>query len=217
MHNNLITINGQKMGKSLNNFITLEEFFTGNHEALDQAYSPMTIRFFMLQAHYRSTLDFSNESLMAAEKGMHKLLDAYHLLSRLKPSEKSTVEVTKFETLCQEAMNDDFNTPITLSHLFDLARLLNQVNDGKQSLTAGDIEKAREIFELYLFDILGIRDETSQDNASLVDSLMETILRIRQQAKDRKDYTTADQIRDELTKLNIEIKDSREGSSWEIN
>ncbi len=217
IHNNLITINGQKMGKSLNNFITLEQFFTGTHEALDQAYSPMTIRFFMLQAHYRSTLDFSNESLKAAEKGLHKLLDTYHLISRLKPSKTSSAEVIKFEQLCREAMNDDFNTPITLSHLFDLSRLLNQVNDGKQSLTAEDIEKAGEIFELYLFNIMGIRDETSQDNAGIVDGLMGTILKIRQQAKDRKDYTTADQIRDELSKLNIEIKDSREGSSWEIN
>ncbi len=217
MHNNLITINGQKMGKSLNNFITLDEFFTGEHPELDQAYSPMTIRFFMLQAHYRSTLDFSNEAIKAAGKGMNKLFETYRLFEKLKPSESSTTDVAIFETRCKEALNDDFNTPIALSHLFDLSRLINQVNDGKQTLTSADISKAKSIFDTYLFDILGMRDEEIKDDSHIVDGLMQTILNIRQEAKVRKDYNTADQIRNELEKLNIQIKDTREGASWEIN
>ena len=217
MHNNLITINGQKMGKSLNNFITLDEFFTGEHAELDQAYSPMAIRFFMLQAHYRSTLDFSNEALKAAEKGMNKLFETYRLFEKLKPSESSTTDVAVFESRCKKAMNDDFNTPITLSHLFDLSKLINQVNDGKQTLTSADINKAKGIFDTYLFDILGMRDEEIKDDSHIVDGLMQTILNIRQEAKVRKDYKTADQIRNELEKLNIQIKDTREGASWEIN
>ena len=217
MHNNLVTINGQKMGKSLNNFITLEQFFTGEHSALDKAYSPMTIRFFMLQAHYRSTLDFSNEALLAAEKGMHKLLETYHTLSRLKPARSSTVDILGFGDLCKEAMEDDFNTPIVLAHLFDLSRVLNQVNDGKQQLTEKDIEFARSLFDTYLFGILGLLDDRRQDNAALVDGLIQTILGFRQDAKERKDYGMADKIRDDLAKMNIQVKDTRDGTSWEIN
>ena len=216
MHNNMITVNGQKMGKSLNNFITLNEFFSGDHESLEQAYSPMTIRFFMLQAHYRSTLDFSNEALQAAGKGMNKLLETYHLLDHLSPSKQSSVEVKKFEMLCAEAMSDDFNSPIVLAHLFDLSRLINQVNDGKETLSAEDIDFAKNLLNIYLFELLGMQDEKSGDDSHLVNGLMETILNIRQQAKSNKDYATADMIRDELGKLNIQIKDTKDGAKWGV-
>lgn len=214
MHNNMITINGQKMGKSLNNFITLNEFFNGEHEALEQAYSPMTIRFFMLQAHYRSTLDFSNDALIAAEKGMNKLFETVGMLDNLSASEESTADVKKFEKLCADAMNDDFNTPIILAHLFDLSRILNQVNDGKEKLSNEDIVFSKSLLNLYLIDLFGLRDDKVQDDTQLVNNLMDTILSIRKNAKDNKDYQTADQIRDELGKINIQIKDTKEGVKW---
>lgn len=213
MHNNMITIDGQKMGKSLNNFITLNEFFSGDHEALDQAYDPMVIRFFMLQAHYRSTLDFSNEALKAAEKGMNKLFEAYKLLDQIQGS-SSSVDIKKYHDLCFDALNDDFNTPIALAHLFDLSKIINQVNDGKESFAREDIAIAKKLFETLLFSVFGLRDEKGKDDSHLIDYLMETILDIRKRAKENKDYATADKIREELEKLNIQIKDSKEGSNW---
>ncbi len=214
MHNNMVTVNGQKMGKSLNNFITLDEFFSGDHEALDSAYNPMTVRFFMLQAHYRSTLDFSNDALKAAEKGMNKLFETYNMIDDLTPANESSVEVSKFEQLCTDAMNDDFNTPIVLAHLFDLSRILNQVNDGKEKLTKEDIEFSKSLLQKYLFDLLGLKDDKDKDDAQLINYLMDTILSIRKKAKENKDYQTSDQIRDELEKLNIQIKDTKDGAKW---
>ena len=215
MHNNMITIDGQKMGKSLNNSITLNEFFSGDHEALERAYSPMVIRFFMLQAHYRSTLDFSNEALRAAEKGMSKLFEAYNLLDRIKPS-VSSVDIKKHHDLCYDALNDDFNTPIALAHLFDMVKIINQVNDGKESFSDADISFAKNLLETILFQVFGLKDENVKDDSRLIDELMGTILNIRKQAKENKDYATADRIREELGKLNIQIKDGKEGSSWVI-
>jgi len=214
MHNNMVTVNGQKMGKSLNNFITLDEFFSGDHEALDSAYNPMTIRFFMLQAHYRSTLDFSNDALKAAEKGMNKLFETFNMIDDLTPANESSVEVSKFEQLCTDAMNDDFNTPIVLAHLFDLSRILNQVNDGKEKLTKEDVEFSKSLLQKYLFDLLGLKDDKDKDDAQLINYLMDTILSIRKKAKENKDYQTSDQIRDELEKLNIQIKDTKDGAKW---
>jgi cysteinyl-tRNA synthetase len=216
MHNNLVTVNGQKMGKSLNNFITLNEFFSGEHEALEKAYSPMTIRFFMLQAHYRSTLDFSNEALMAAEKGMGKLFDAFKLLDELPESASSSIGVNGFREKCYESINDDLNTPIVLAHLFDLSRLINLVNDGKETITSEDKQRVKEIFEVFLFDVLGMQVEEETAEGDRFDELMDAILLIRQEAKKRKDYATADLIRDQLDKLNIRIMDTRDGAKWVI-
>ena len=214
MHNNMITINGQKMGKSLNNFITLNEFFTGTHEALDRAYPPMVIRFFILQAHYRSTLDFSTDALKAAEKGMRKLFDAFGLLSGLKPAQNSTIDVKAIEGKCYEAMDDDFNTPIVIANLFELTRLINLVNDGKESLTKEDVDFVKRFLSMFLFDILGLVEEQEKDDSKLIDYLMDTILSIRSEAKAKKDYATSDKIRDELAKLHIEIKDTKDGAKW---
>lgn len=217
MHNNLITVHGQKMGKSLNNFITLNEFFSGEHKSLDRAYSPMTIRFFILQAHYRSTLDFSNEALSAAEKGMNRLFDTYRLIKEIAPTNQSSVDIRKFAEMCKEAMDDDFNTPIVLAHLFDLSKIINQANDGKENLSADDLEFAGNIFTTYLFELLGIKKEDKNaGDIALLGGLMDTILKIREKAKKKKDYSTADYIRDELNKLNILIKDTKDGAKWEI-
>jgi cysteinyl-tRNA synthetase len=217
MHNNMITVNGQKMGKSLNNFITLDEFFSGKHESLDRAYGPMIIRFFILQAHYRSTLDFSNEALVAAEKGFNRLLNAWHLLGDLKASSESSFDVRQFETKCYEAMNDDLNTPIVIAHLFDVAKLINQVNDGKEKLTQDDIDFLKSFLNTFIFELLGLRDEKASDgNDQVIGYLMETILSIRQGAKQNKDFATADKIRDDLTKLGIVIKDTKNGAKWSL-
>lgn len=216
MHNNMITIDGQKMGKSLNNFITLDEFFSGNHKALAQAYSPITIRFFILQAHYRSTVDFSNEALKAAEKGLSRLMAAAESLAELRPSDQSTVDVKALRDKCYAAMDDDFNSPIVIAHLFDGVKMINSIKDGKASATSADLDLLRETFNSFVFDILGLKAEekAASGDDELTGGLMQLILDIRKQAKTNKDWGTADKIRDDLNKLNIEVKDTKEGAVW---
>ena len=216
MHNNMITINGQKMGKSLGNFITLDEFFTGSHKMLTQAYSPMTIRFFILQAHYRSTVDFSNEALQAAEKGYQRLMQTYKTLQHLSPSKNSSIDISGFRRQCNDAMNDDFNTPIVISYFFDMARSINQVNDHKATLTQKDIDELKEVFHTFIFDILGLRDEAGSDNTAVMEGLMKMILDVRATAKANKDWTTSDKIRDSLNELGIAVKDGKDGATWEM-
>ncbi|HAG15556.1 MAG TPA: cysteine--tRNA ligase [Bacteroidales bacterium] len=218
MHNNMITINGQKMGKSLGNFITLQELFSGNNKILEKAYSPMNIRFFILQAHYRSPLDFSNEALQAAEKGLDKLMAAAELLTKLKPQEKSGFDVDHWIAKCYEAMNDDFNTPILIAHLFEAVRVVNSVNARLETISAHDLEKLQAKFKLFVFDILGLETESeNNEQSALLDGVMNTIIELRQQAKHRKDWPTADLIRNELTKLNISLKDTKEGTEWFVD
>ena len=216
MHNNMITINGQKMGKSLGNFITLSEFFEGSHQMLEKAYSPMTIRFFILQAHYRSTVDFSNEALQAAEKGFGRLMQAYKTLQKLQPSKASSVNVSEYRQRCYDAMNDDLNSPILIAHLFDITKVINSVNDKKETLTQADIDELKSIFDTFVFDILGLKDEQSSDNTALLDGLISMILDVRQQAKSQKDWTTSDRIRDDLQKLGVSIKDGKDGATWSL-
>ena len=216
MHNNMITIDGKKMGKSLGNFINLEEFFNGTHAKLDRAYSPMTIRFFILQAQYRSTVDFGNEALQAAEKGFTKLINAMETLENLKNSDSSTYDINELEKNCYAAMDDDFNTPILIAHLFDGVRIINSVKDGKGSLTASDLSKMKKLFSDFVTDILGLISAKESGGNDLTEEVMELVLKLRGNAKKNKDFSTADLIRDELDKAGIQIKDSREGSSWEI-
>ena len=216
MHNNMITINGQKMGKSLGNFITLGEFFEGSHNMLEKAYSPMTIRFFILQAHYRSTVDFSNEALQAAEKGFSRLMQAYKTLQKLQPAKTSSVSIEEYRKKCYDAMNDDFNSPILIAHLFDITKVINSVNDKKATLTQADIDELKGIFDTFVFDILGLKDEQSGDNTTLLDGLISMILEVRQQAKSQKDWATSDRIRDDLQKLGVAIKDGKDGATWTI-
>jgi cysteinyl-tRNA synthetase len=217
MHNNMITVDGKKMGKSLGNFINLEEFFTGDHKKLERAYAPMTIRFFILQAHYRSTVDFSNAALQAAEKGFTKLMNAIETLGKLFPSESSTYNVNELEKKCYAAMNDDFNTPILIAHLFDGVRIINSIKDGKENITESDLKKLKEIFKVFATDILGFVSTKENSRNDLTNEVMEVVLKLRGNAKSTKDFTTADLIREELNKLNIQVKDDRDGSSWELN
>ena len=216
MHNNMITVDGKKMGKSLGNFINLEEFFTGNHAKLDRAYTPMCIRFFILQAHYRSTVDFSNTALQAAEKGFTKLMNAMETLGKLSSSDTSTYDVNELQEKCYAAMDDDFNTPILIAHLFDGVRIINSVKDGKESLNATDLEKLKNTFDTFVTDILGFVSTKESDGNDLTNEVMEVVLKLRENAKTNKDFDSADLIREELNKLNIQVKDGRNGSSWEV-
>ncbi len=215
LHNNMVTLNGQKMGKSLGNAISLYDVFSGKHRLMKKAYSPMTIRFFILQAHYRSTLDFSNEALKAAEKGLKKLMQAMDTLQKLKPGDKSDFNIRLLEKKCYEAMNDDFNGPIVISQLFEGVRIINSVNDATASLTKEDLQLLKKVMNNFTYDILGLKEEKTAGQDELVDKLMNTILDIRQNARENKDFATSDKIRDELAKLNIIIKDSKDGSGWE--
>ncbi len=217
MHNNMITINGQKMGKSLGNFITLGQLFAGDHAALEKAYSPMTIRFFILQAHYRSTLDFSNEAIQAAEKGLDRLLKAYNLIDSLKASDTSDSDIKAIEKNCHEAMNDDFNSPIVIANLFEGVRIINSVHNNLEKLTAEDIKLLKRIFDIFAIQVLGLKEEKEvQGSNQKVDGLMNLILDLRKNARASKDFSTSDKIRDELSNLGITIKDTRDGSTWEI-
>ena len=214
MHNNMITINGQKMGKSLGNFITLSEFFSGEHESLDKAYNPMTIRFFILQAHYRSTLDFSNEALQAAEKGMNKLMAAIDTLEGIKTSSESSLNVEDYKQKFYDAINDDFNSPILIAHIFDVVKQINSIAAGNGSLNEGSKNDLMKLMNDFCFDILGLQKIESATEEGLSDEIMEVVLGLRKRAKENQDWTAADFIRDELAKLNITVKDSKDGASW---
>jgi cysteinyl-tRNA synthetase len=227
LHNNMITINGQKMGKSLGNFITLEEFFTGRHAALEKAYSPMTIRFFILQAHYRGTLDFSNEALQAAEKGLKKLLEAGRTLEKLMSavgSGQSAVSdvqhpassIQHLSASCYLAMNDDFNSPTLIANLFELVRIVNSVADKKEEATAEDLHLLKKIYDTFVMEILGLKDEAASNQDDLIGGLMQLILDLRKSVRDKKDFESSDKIRDQLQRLNITVKDTRDGSNWSI-
>jgi cysteinyl-tRNA synthetase len=213
----MITINGQKMGKSLGNAILLEEFFTGNHKLLDKAYSPITIRFFILQAHYRSPLDFSNEALSATEKGLERLREGIKNLKKIVPSEKSTIDPGKIEKNFYEAMNDDMNSPVAISHLFDGIRDINSVIAGNDSLTASDAEKMKKIYRTFVNDILGICDESqTSENKEILHGLIDLLLKMRMEARNNKDFKTSDRIRNELEKLGVEIRDTKDGFEWKL-
>ena len=219
IHNNMITINGQKMGKSLGNFIQLDDFFTGKHPLLEKAYDPMTIRFFMLQAHYRSPLDFSNEALQAAEKGFERLRNAMALLTDLKTAGTSTIDVDKLRNDCYEALNDDLNSPILIAHLFDGAKMINSVNDGNATITVDDLAKLQQLYNGLVNDVLGLQNTAGgQDSAGgeLFGQVVDLLLTLRQEAKLKKDWATSDQIRNRLTEIGFEIKDTKEGADWKL-
>ncbi|MBO4489441.1 MAG: cysteine--tRNA ligase, partial [Bacteroidales bacterium] len=220
MHNNMITIEGQKMGKSLGNFITLNEFFSGNHPKLEKAYSPMTIRYFVLQASYRGTVDFSNAALQSAEKGLEKLYAAERHLDSLKAGNASTENIAALQERCYEAMNDDFNTPKVIAELFDATRIINAVKDGHATLTAEDIELLKTTFRTFFFDILGIKPELAQGDTREHDALekaMALVLDMRKTAKAEKNWALSDKIRDELNAAGIIVKDTKDGAEWSLS
>ena len=232
MHNNMITINGQKMGKSLGNFITLAEFFDGSHkdkdgkEMLSQAYSPMTIRFFILQAHYRSTVDFSNEALIAAERGLERLTDAWKTLNSIAATQgDATIDKDQIDQIrqnCYDAMNDDFNTPIVIAHLFELSKIANQVADHHATISPEALEEARQLFHLFAVDLLGLQIEGAAGNGGVAREeafghVVDMLLEQRMKAKANKDWATSDMIRDQLAALGFEVKDTKDGFTWKLN
>ncbi|MBR4366222.1 MAG: cysteine--tRNA ligase [Bacteroidaceae bacterium] len=223
MHNNMITINGQKMGKSLNNFITLPQFFSGDHPALEQAYTAMTIRFFILQAHYRSTVDFSNDALKASEKGLERLLDGYRALDALETKKGGTIKkdyVDDLQKKCYEAMNDDLNTPIVISNLFDACRVINLIQDKKESITADALEALKTVFSTFAFDILGLKASSGENNPAREEAfgkVVDMLLEQRAKAKANKDWATSDLIRDNLAQLGFVVKDTKDGVTWKLN
>jgi len=218
MHGNMLTVLGRKMSKSEGNGFTPEQLITGNHKLLEQGYSPMTVRFFMLQSHYSSTLDFSNDALRGAEKGFKRLMDGYARLQELSTSESSSIQMDDLEAKCKASMDDDFNTPILLSHLFEGVKMVNLIDSGKEKISDTDLKKLKTLFDGYIFNVLGFRKESDEAAAGgeVADGLMDLVIKLRLSAKLNKDFTTADQIRNELSKLGIVLKDSPEGTTYEI-
>ncbi|QQR87715.1 MAG: cysteine--tRNA ligase [Flavobacteriales bacterium] len=214
MHGNMLTVNGRKMAKSEGNGFTPEELITGNHKLLERGYSPMTVRFFMLQTHYASTLDFSNAAMQASEKGLEKLRAAVAVLDKVKPGATDDLDVTALEDACYAAMNDDLNTPVMIAQLFDGVRTINSANDGKAQLTAASIERLKVLYRTMMQDVLGIRDEEVKKDDGLSNELMNVLLAMRADAKANKDFATSDRIRDTLAAIGITIKDTKEGTTW---
>ena len=217
MHNNMITINGQKMGRSLGNFITLDQLFAGDHKLIEQPYDPMTIRFFILQAHYRSTLDFSNDAINASGKGLQRLHAAIKLLNRIEPSSSGVVNAIELQEKCEAAMCDDLNTPLIISALFDGVRLINSLHEKRIKIDTANLDLLKNIYTTYVYEVLGLKpDSASSSDTSVTEQLIDYILRLRQSAKEHKDFETSDQIRDTLQKMGVIIKDRKDGFDWEL-
>lgn len=218
MHNNMITIAGKKMGKSYHNFITLEQFFKGEHELLSKPFSPMTIRFFILMAHYRSTVDFSSDALEAAEKGLARLTEAYNRLMKLKASDQTSIELTPLRQLCEDAMEDDLNSPIVISHLFDSSRAINTIYDGKGSISSEDLSELQATWKTFVVDVLGLKmeSEAADGNQDAYKGAIDLLLNMRLEAKKNKDWATSDKIRNELVALGFTIKDTKDSFEWSL-
>ena len=218
IHNNMITINGKKMGKSLGNAMTLKQFFAGDHKLLEQPYSPMTVRFFILQAHYRSTLDFSNEALQASEKGLEKLLSAVKTLDSLSFGKTSSFSVKDFKKKCFDALNEDFNTPVMISYLFEGVKHINLIKDGKESLTEADLNELKKLYNDLCFEILGLKDESTQNDNSekVIGNLVDMIQQLRKTAKQEKNYALSDKLREDLNRAGVKIKDTKDGYEWSL-
>lgn len=216
MHGNMLTVNGRKMAKSEGNGFTPEELLTGNHKLLEKGYGAMTVRFFMLQCHYASTLDFSNAAMQAAERGLERLMTAIGTLGKLRPGASDGVDIAALEQRCYDAMNDDMNTPVMIAELFEGVRIINSVNNGNILLTTESIAGLERLFNTMVFNVLGLRSEvTKSGDDTALDGLVQEFIRMRAEAKARKDFATSDGIRDRLASLGIVIKDTKEGTTWE--
>jgi cysteinyl-tRNA synthetase len=223
MHNNMITINGQKMGKSLGNFITLEQFFNGSHESLTQAYSPMTIRFFILSAHYRGTVDFSNDALLAAQKGYERLMNGLADLDRVPVDKTCDADTEKFvkalRQRCYDAMNDDLQTPLVISYLFEACHLINNLLDHKARICADCLQELASTMRLFTVELLGLQSEKGANNAAREEAygkVVDMVLDLRAKAKADKDWATSDRIRNELADAGFEVKDTKDGVTWKL-
>ena len=217
VHTNMLTVNGTRMSKAQGNGFLPHELFTGDHPLLEKGYSPMAVRFFMLQTHYRSTLDFSNEALQASEKGLQRLQNAMQLMEKLQPAEKSTLDVQKWVDSCYDAMNDDFNSAVLIAKLFEAISWINLINDKKESLTEADLNLLRNSITSFVRDVLGIASEESAGQGKeKIDGLMDLVIDLRKDVREKKDFQASDKIRDHLLALGFVIKDSKEGTSWQM-
>jgi len=212
MHTNMLTVNGTRMSKSAGNGFLPLELFSGDHPLLRKGYSPMTVKFFMLQAHYRSTLDFSNDALDASEKGFRRLMSAVNLLDKLSPSEQNDFDIAALKDKCVAAMSDDFNSPVLIAELFEAVRIINTVYDGKAKISAEALEQIKQLMNDFVFDILGLKDEESSNTD--LNGVLDMVINLRSEAKANKDYATSDKIRIGLQELGIQLKDSKEGTTW---
>ncbi|WP_156306270.1 cysteine--tRNA ligase [Sphingobacterium endophyticum] len=214
MHTNMLTVNGTRMSKSAGNGFLPGELFTGNHPLLNRGYSPMSVRFFMLQAHYRSTLDFSNDALEAADKGYKRLMAAIGLLDKIVPSSKSNFgDLSEIKRRSYAAMDDDFNSPVLIAELFEAVRIINSIYDGKLTISAEDLEDLKSYLQSFVFDVLGLKDDQIGD-ADNMDELMQIIINLRNEAKKNKDFVTSDRIREQLNSVGIQLKDNKDGTLW---
>jgi cysteinyl-tRNA synthetase len=218
MHANMLELNGARMSKSTGNYINPAELLSGKNDIMSKAFSPSVIRFFMMQASYKSVLDLTNEGLLSAEKGFHRLMDAIHLVDSLKPNSSSSLDVSAWKQKCYDAMNDDFNTPILIAHLFEAVKFINQIKDGTATITSEDIEVLKQTLEVFAFDILGLVN-VSENNSSTdkLTGAVEILINLRKEARLNKDFALSDKIRDELAEAGIQLNDSRDGTTFTTN
>jgi cysteinyl-tRNA synthetase len=218
MHANMLIMNGKKMAKSTGNFILPGEIFTGNNPNITKAFTPSVARFFMLQAHYRSILDFTNDGLLASEKGFYRLMDAINLLDNLKASAISTIDIPKWKQSCYDAMNDDFNTPVLIANLFEGVKYINQIKEGSASVTENDLSLLKDTIQAFVLDILGLENTSkSESGTDKLSGAVEVLIKLRQEARANKNFALSDKIRDELTSVGIELKDGKEGTTFSVN
>ena len=218
MHANMLIMNGRKMAKSTGNFILPNEIFSGDNPHITKAYAPSVARFFMLQAHYRSILDFTNDGMLAAEKGFNRLMDALNLLNTLPVSNSSSINIEEWKQKCYDAMNDDFNTPILIANLFDAAKFINQIKEGKASISKDDLLELTNTINAFIFDVLGLKSGAQQDSGSdKLSGAVELLIKLRQQARANKDFALSDKIRDELAEVGIQLMDGKDGTTFSTN
>jgi len=218
MHANMLELNGARMSKSTGNYINPAELLSGDNDIMTKGYSPSVIRFFMMQASYKSVLDLTNDGLLAAEKGFNRLIDAINLIDNLKTSKSSSFDISAWKQNCYNAMNDDFNTPILIAHLFDAAKFINQIKDGSASVTPNDLNLLKETLSVFTFDVLGLTSTSENDSSSdRLSGAVEILIKLRKEARLNKDFALSDKIRDELAEAGIQLNDSREGTTFTTN
>jgi cysteinyl-tRNA synthetase len=217
MHANMLTLNGKKMAKSTGNNILPQELFSGDNSILSKAFSPSVVRFFMLQAHYRSILDFSDEAIMASEKGFNRLMEGLNILKDLEPKSTSTLDIASWKQSCYDAMNDDFNSPILIAQLFEGIKYINLLKEGKESLNASDLKTLSIALHLFIFDVLGLKNESEENHSSeKLEGVIDMLIGMRNEARANKDFALSDQIRNQLLALGIQLKDGKEGTSFSL-
>ncbi len=218
MHGNMLIMNGKKMSKSTGNNILPNEIFTGDNKNISKAYTASVTRFFMMQAHYRSILDFSDVAILASEKGYNRLMEAVNLLDNLKPSSSSSFDIKRWKQKCYDAMNDDFNTPILIANLFEAVKFINLINDEKESLTVEDLNEFKTTIYAFVYDVLGLESNAeSSDNSDKLGGVVEILIQLRKEARENKDWELSDKIRDELIALGIQLKDGKEGTTFSVS